>query len=446
MGPRGTGTLPLRTGGPSATDQRLLTAMNSTANSAIAQSTLTGATESATAETSTTSARTGSGYVIGIAVDGEGKPVSGGTVTLIRQNWEPYEGPHADTLRKTTTTDDTGRFEFYGLPYDIYRIQTTKENQMGVRTANVFETGTSQSRIPDQILHMDIEASGPIAGSVRDAAGNPISGAVGDYSRITARTDSDGKYTLSGLTEGAYHVQVSHPEYSPQSRGEVPAGTQGVDFRLEGLGNIEGRVFAGATNNPVTDFDIMDGRGSFTRVNHEQGNFRLTGIPVGEFIINVRASGYAPGSQPVQGVRADQTVTGVVVRLDAGAIVAGIVLNSDGQPVAGANVLVDRAPDEVGQVYTARLGETVTRQDGTFRLDSLSAVTSKLTATHPEYAPGSTEVALAAGQTTEARLVLSQGGIVEGRVTVVGQATAQAFVSVRGMDMARLDQNKRASR
>jgi len=106
-----------------------------------------------------------------------------------------------------------------------------------------------------------------ISGQVQDSSGNPISGVtISDGAGHTATTDSNGNYTLSGLTAGTYTLTPSKSGYtfSPASRTvNVPPNATGQDF----------------TGSPTTaNVELVGQIGGATNAVAVQGHYAYLGV------------------------------------------------------------------------------------------------------------------------------------------------------------------------
>lgn len=132
-----------------------------------------------------------------------------------------------------------------------------------------------------------------VTGSVADASGGPIIGALlsasnqrGDVLALGV-SDSGGHFRLD-LASGMTRVSVRADGYSRQER-EILAPLQGVQFVLAAASSIVGRVLAEETLAPVADVLVtasgQDGPRTTPSVARtaEDGTFRLSSLPAGRY-------------------------------------------------------------------------------------------------------------------------------------------------------------------
>ena len=105
-----------------------------------------------------------------------------------------------------------------------------------------------------------------------------------DNSTYKTKTDNSGKYELSGLTDGEYQIFAVNNQYAKNSVRKVTLkkGTRAVvDFSLTAAGSIKGKI-AGANFIYIPGTDHVS-------VTDSEGNFELTGVPVGTYTLMYEA-------------------------------------------------------------------------------------------------------------------------------------------------------------
>ncbi len=256
-----------------------------------------------------------------------------------------------------------------------------------------------------------LEAGIAIRGRVRDGAGYAIERAsVYTWSQetdqgFTARTESDGSYVLAGLTPGLFSVSVTAAGMGRAER-KAEAGASGVDFVLQRGGTISGAVvddlgrpleaFRVYARLPVRMGTMGGARGD--SFGTPDGRFLLEDVAEGDYVVDVTAPD-----------RATATVSGVKVAAGGNTDIGTIRLG-----VSGASVWVSGA----GRDYSRMMPEVTTDAGGAFEIRGLAPGPTQVRVIHAAYAPGissGVEVDPAKGP-SEVRIVLAQGGRVEGRV------------------------------
>jgi hypothetical protein len=158
------------------------------------------------------------------------------------------------------------------------------------------------------------------------------------------------------------------------------------------IASIEGRVIAQATGSPLKNAVVtlrqmpasLSQRlnAKLVQQTNEEGRFLFTGIPAGAWELSADkrgfvtgkygASKYDPqGSQITLGPN-DQ-VKDLVLTLIPQAVVAGRVLDTEGQPVEGARVAILKAGYSNGVPHWSEAGSAVTLDNGEYRIPRVAA-------------------------------------------------------------------------
>ncbi len=377
--------------------------------------------------------------IAGIVVDKLGKPV--GSVYVTAQSERSVSGD---------SSGSDGTFNVEGLAPGTYTM-TLRRNSSGYRRdarSGDPVTLAQGQKLTGLRLVLDEKEGLSISGRVMDSNRKPIKDAqVNAHSRSGGdsygydQSKEDGTYEIVGLAEGPHQMYVSHGDYSFKQLDEVAAGARNVDFVLEDQATVEGRVIDARTGRPITTFQVGYINGSAEHVNFswsqsafqnattyfdDNGAFTLTKVNAGDVVVFGRAEGYAPGTDALPNVRPGEVVTGVEIRLEAGAAVRGVVVDSRGVPVSGAQVFPGDVPRD--QWSRENSGGTTTDSNGIFELTSLAPDVTRIGAYHAKYPPSSVDVSLAAGQTIQVEIMLTDGGAVEGTVRLGGKPiTAQIY-------------------
>lgn len=376
------------------------------------------------------------GSISGKVVDTSGNPIISRDISAYLRN-EEIGNP-------SQSTDSKGRFRLPALTAGTYDIKVSPQSQAGGfrEIHKTVELGPGE-HLTDVVVIVDESDGFEIAGRVTNTEGNALQNAwafTRSHSTDTsgnAQTDKNGYYKISGLDEGIYYVDVSHNNYSSAKMNDVEAGSTGVDFVLEGCGAIEGRVVSAANGESISNFQIIQLTGhvqrwgqwmntyTFVNVHSADGSFSFSQVDVGEAAIIVKADGFSPGIEHVTGIEAGQTIKDVIIKLEAGLSVEGIVKDTNGSPISGAWIFIGAVPSEWDR---ERFSVALSDSEGGFRLDSLSHETKTISAYHGDYASAS--VLVDPAHDSKIEIVLSNGGIIEGQVTLAGRPLDQQLVQV----------------
>jgi protocatechuate 3,4-dioxygenase beta subunit len=171
--------------------------------------------------------------------------------------------------------------------------------------------GFAQNTIQEEYKADDLKCS--IAGEVRDAtSGDPIVDAIvtarGPGEKLTARTDTNGRYSFSRIPDGEYRISVFKEQYgkgasgesSPLRRVRVVQGQRlvGVDFLLNREAVVAGRVLDEAKRPlahvriSVMGYGYRHGRPMWwtqaTARTNDVGEYRIAGLTPGKWYLFAR--------------------------------------------------------------------------------------------------------------------------------------------------------------
>jgi hypothetical protein len=154
---------------------------------------------------------------------------------------------------------------------------------------------------------------------------------------------------------------------------------------------LAGRVVAGSSTQPVRRAIVQVKGSSLARsrstITDDEGRFAFDGLPAGRFTITASRRAFitasfgstAPGrpGTPIT-LEAGQQISGIEIALTRGAVIAGRVTNTDGEPMPGSAIAVVRAPlvRAAGGLWspTAAVVTTVETDDrGIYRVFELEA-------------------------------------------------------------------------
>lgn len=362
--------------------------------------------------------------VVGRLVGATERPVAG-RVSVQETDGRTAPSALAESLRGEAGLD--GRFAIDAVPPGQHVLAVVAPGHAPRRVEVEVRNGDAQADVGDVALETGLT----IRGRVRDKARAPVAGAsIYAYQRWSdlgtpaeARSEVDGSFVLAGLSPGAYQLRVKASGFGGVDR-EVDAGAENVELVLEPAGAILGTVTDEA-GEPVESYrvtaravrregPVLTSPPRSASVGSADGRFTLDDVAEGTYVLVIAAPERA--SATVSAVRVTSGATTDVgrVRLGAGGVVRGSVSDATGAPVPGATLSV-RGP---GRLFGPVTPEATSDASGAFEVRGVPAGTVELNAAHPAFAGGRVvglEVDPAKGP-TEARVVLSRGGRVEGRV------------------------------
>jgi protocatechuate 3,4-dioxygenase beta subunit len=310
-------------------------------------------------------------------------------------------------------------------------------------------------------VHFELSSGLSIAGIVTDAAGSPIHNvklsaiAISSKTPSTAETRSqgDGRFEILGLLEGPYIVKWAALGFIGDEVKPIQAGDKEVKVVVEKQGSARIQVFD-KNNRVLTRFGLtlktyFEGQQHYGLTDiptvqartDRDGVATVEGVNPGSYVFQVEAPAHAMAySDPFQVVLGVEAPL-VIVRLDEGGILEGLVQGPNGAPASG--VAVATIPNEYDENPFTRMFEgmmpvKITRRtvqtdgQGRYRITLLNPGAYQIKFTHPEFFDVFQKGhQVQAGQTTTVPTVaMKTGTVVEGLVLVDGKPGGQVKVTI----------------
>jgi parallel beta-helix repeat protein len=222
----------------------------------------------------------------------------------------------------TTTTDNSGNYNFSGLPSGFYTVAATKNTfnfsparqSLTVTTADVtgVNFAVTKGSTPNLLS---------ISGRIIPAAGGPATVTLSGTSSAITSTDNLGNYSFTGLPTGDYTVtpRKSGYQFSPVSLQTTLTAVSftGVNFRATKDGSTTTFSITGTINpagNGIGATVTLSGSASATTVTDSLGNFSFAGLSNGTYTVTPSKNGFnfSPSSQRTTVSAAD--VSGVLFK------------------------------------------------------------------------------------------------------------------------------------
>jgi hypothetical protein len=270
--------------------------------------------------------------VAGRVVDDRGRPMARAVVRAI---------PSAELggVEASTTTDVDGRFSIDGLRRGIHQIQAAAESHLGASEPEV-EAPAADVKLRLTRLY---QVEGHVAG--RRQVTIQIAGS-GIWPGRRVRAAADGSFRFDRVPAGVYELvaqTVDAPWAASEIMSEVQVGPDPpspVKLRLVSAQRVIGVVRS--EGRPIPGAIVTLGRGSLTVLQNRattdgKGEFALDPTVEGDYQVGVWVKGFMPVvAQKIQ----IPVPLPFILSLNRGSAVSGLVVDADGQPVAGAMVWV----------------------------------------------------------------------------------------------------------
>jgi RNA polymerase sigma-70 factor (ECF subfamily) len=378
--------------------------------------------------------------ISGHVLDAVGEPVASARIDV---------GVQSDASDAAAASSADGAFVVRGL--------AAGDRQLTVRAPGFATARISKVAAGSAGVEVRLDRAASIAGVVVDAeSGEPIAGMPVQASYATHRqgyvlyrdvaTDAGGRFVVPDLSPESFTLWVGRAndasaaaEYVGTSVPDVRAGATDVRVTMSRGFAIEGRV-VDAAGDPVPGGFIqamgpkagatpaLAVRG--TRIGRD-GTFRLAGLATGAYDLSATPRTADGGdASPVRAADVQSGAKDVVLRTEAGQVIAGRLLLEDGKPLPqGPGSVQVRWKNELGGLSWQELG-MMWSADGSFRTNALepgrlydivvTSIPGRLGAAVRGVKPGTTDLVV----------TVKDGGRITGRVVDASGAPVPAGVTV----------------
>lgn len=318
-------------------------------------------------------------HVAGVVRDRSGRPVPDALVYHTLDARAPggrlTTGWPTEDMTSTRTASD-GTFALNCIP-------------PGNQQLNVRQHGYAPAVFPFEAadgnpsLNITLLDGGTIRGRVVNQAGEPVQGAQVRSEGTSTETDTSGAFVIENVPVTKTWVQFEASGYY-LSQHEIIARDEPYEFIVYKPITFTGQVIDAVTGKPVTEFEartcrLMQGQDTLhwlstspgETCSSPQGDFKKDLVEVNvqnqdtdQYAIEINAKGYFPASSPP--IHLSDPVEPLTIVLIGGETVSGSVLQPDGMPAVGAEV-VCTLPGSFYIVQQGQLGLALLRDPSRYQ-------------------------------------------------------------------------------
>ena len=334
-------------------------------------------------------------------VDPSGAGLSGVEVSVLAASVGP-ESPAFDLIGPanpddlplaSTLSDHDGNAVLSHLPIGPARVYLRCEGWVS-RTLESIEIRPGHQSLGDVVLEPGIT----LRGRTVDERGKTVAHSdvaldlTPESARfdVVARSDAEGRFTVLDLPQsGEIFLKARADGYVPLNSTRIsPPYLHEVDVELTKSKALAGVVIESRSAAPITgakvsiirlpeknDESAMSANTQLGLVlsevsSNDRGEFSLTDLREGAYSLSVSAKTYQPSSVSVT-IGENSLAQPVIVELERGYQVDGVVLSSDGEPVADAKIMASPTGPSP-YISGAQVPRTTSGRDGRFSINGLA--------------------------------------------------------------------------
>ena len=297
----------------------------------------------------------------------------------------------------------------------------------GYQNASESVTVTPGGSTQANPLQMQPINPGNITGSVVDGNGQALAGAAVSAAGINTTSLADGTYALSNLPAGSTTINASLSGYQSGSAAVtvVAAATTAAPAitLVSGSGAISGTVKS-AAGTAIGGASV--GYGGGTATTDANGNYTLTGVPVGTVQLVASAGGFQSVTQNVAVAGGKTSAANFTLSPAAakGAVTGKITSASSGAILTGATVSWSG-------------GSTTSNASGIYTLTNVTAGTQNITAVKTGYLSHTLAINVTGGATSTLNIPIATAGKISVKVVAPsGAIVSGATVTIKGGSIA----------
>ncbi|MBN1443947.1 MAG: carboxypeptidase regulatory-like domain-containing protein, partial [Planctomycetes bacterium] len=280
--------------------------------------------------------------IYGRVILAAGDPVSNARVGLERLAGAKNDGSESwGGAGGTTFCDADGRFMLGGLEAGTFRA-IVRADGIGIARSErvVLIEGTEAPE-----LRIGMGGGPQVAGQVVDERGFPVAGSrvvIGEYSPrdVAAWSDREGRFRFAHVDLPVIWIRAQLDTFESEALAVVPGET--VELVLARMAAIAGVVRDAVSGAPLREFEVHLDRsrgpdyGSGEIFVQPAGQFNLTDVPPGDYILSVHAHGYLGFEADLTLVAAERREIEIPMR--PALQLRGRVLDIDGSLLVNAQV------------------------------------------------------------------------------------------------------------
>ncbi|AKF84798.1 hypothetical protein MFUL124B02_04615 [Myxococcus fulvus 124B02] len=363
----------------------------------------------------------------------------------------PLEGARVEVegqedIAVLTGTD--GKALLQGLAAGRHVIRASSEGRAPEHATVLHAAGVSR-------VTLLLRAGVPVRGEVVDSEGRPVAGAKVRALRTgsalpesenvveEALSTSEGAWRMKALPEGTFRFMATHSRFAPSLSEQVTleghAAPSPVRIVLRPGAVLSGQVVTrSGAPAPFARVQARQGgagglpgsrHGAFT---DDSGRFELRGLPRARFRVDAQSERASSSSQDVD---LGSGAAEVTLRLEEEGGIAGVVVASEGAPIASAQVVAvpeDRAAlGGLAESHSGRYASDVSDGNGRFRLMGLAPGSYRLRASlhHSVQSSSfwlSTGVVAEVGE-EDVHILLESSGTLRGQVALSDGKVPESF-------------------
>ncbi len=267
----------------------------------------------------------------------------------------------------------------------------------------------------------------------------------------SAKTATDGTFRLPKVARSeGLELRIDHPDFVVLTRNDLVLPASGLDvgrLTLEAGGMVTGFVFGpGGAKLAGAEVVLLDApdeeptrrfmnfsfgtRGDRKATSDEEGRFRLTGMPKGKAVVEATASGLCAAVSDAIEVVPLQTAGEVMLHLERGYELKGVVKDGSDKPVGGAEIFAVNNGDWMRMIRSGGQPDYVTGDDGRYSITGLKAIAYDVAASAEGYARAS-HPNIDPAQVSTLDITLGATLFVAGSVRIKGSSDAPRNVKVQ---------------